>query len=828
MWLKVRDGRIVNLPELPDTGPRKPGAVELPFNFLNVEQARLIVDADPLVDGELLNIEIHVNASASGLVRVRASAAGGHLRHASGRDAVQHVVLRGAISEQGLGIEELLVETPELRVAARDAQLAFPLGSRYQGHVELDLHVPQLARWPLGVTLPRLEGELSAKADLEGDANGPKGSAQISIDRGLAKQFGFGEHVVLDARFNPKEITFRGLARLIRDGGRVLLRGRMLPRAPGMPLEIRGDVQDVSFAKLMEQLGVSPNAIVDWTLMGSFEMSGPTVPLELTGTLFMPTHDFKVMQHAWHAPPPERRILGVSSAKLAGNVMVDDAGIHLQDIGIELPDSRLRATVLLGFDNELRVQAQGVDWSLADSSPLLQFELGGRGGFNVEIDGTFSDPVIRGRMNAREFAFGGFGFGDLETSFEVDRDLMGVRFARIDARKNDSRYSVAHGFLDFRKDAFRAGGELAIESLALADFYRVFHYDGDERYEGYQGKVHGSANIDYTMDYPGDSPNGTMVTDIDVAIDEAVIDGYAFAGGHFSGRWNWLDHALGYKGGELTIERMSLRKGSGTVNLSGRMAREGALDLVIVGDKLAIRSLEGLSERVPDLGGNVSVSGVIKGNASIPRADLELAATGLTLRGEPLGDGRAYVRLTDKDDPWIAQALSWPQGAPPKDADCGHAREGLARGVWAEDAPFKTAEGPVARLDKPMAWVICGQALRGQLHADLAIGRTKVYPVRGRLELDKLSFGELLPRARARTPMFGQVSGAISLRGGALMEPETLIGEAVFSELSAGQLDVELRNDGPIDLRFGDGAFEVRRARLAGPSSRLEIAGGGS
>jgi translocation and assembly module TamB len=141
---------------------------------------------------------------------------------------------------------------------------------------------------------------------------------------------------------------------------------------------------------------------------------------------------------------------------------------------------------------------------------------------------------------------------------------------------------------------------------------------------------------------------------------------------------------------------------------------------------------------------------------------------------------------------------------------------------------MKTVDGPQPHLDRPMAWVMCGQALGGQVHADLAIGRTQVYPLRGLVSFDRLSFGELLPRARARTPMFGHVSGSLLLRGGALLEPHTLAGEALFSDLAAGQADVELRNDGPIDLRFGDGAFEVRRARLTGPSSKLEIAGGGS
>ncbi len=826
VWLQIRDGRIENLPDLPDTGGGGGASLDLPFDLLRIEQARVIADAGELGSGEILNIEVNVNASKAGLLRVRVETAGGYVRHAGGRDPIGRIEARGAVSENAIAVEQLLVESGDVRVSARDVELSLPLGAQYRGHVELDLHVPALLRWPLGLEVP-LAGELQVRADLEGDSHGPRGTGNVLVEHGQVDQYGIGERVSMDLRIEPESIGFRGVSSLIRDGGQVLLDGE-LGLTAGLPLRVHSEVLDVGFAKLMEQLGISPNAIVDWVLAGSFDLKGTIVPLKLDGSLHMPTREFEVLRHAWHAPPPKRRILGVSSAKLDGRVRIDPAGIHLQDIGIELPGSRLNASVLLGFDNALRITAQGLDWNLEDCSPIVDFALGGRGGFELEVDGTFSDPLVRGHVNAREFAFGGFVFGDIDSAFEVDRDLMGVQMPRMPVIKGESRYAVVGGYLDFRQDAFRAGGKVVADKLRLADFYKIFHYDGDERYDPFQATLHGDADVVYTLGHPGDGEHGTMVTAVDVELADAVLDGYAFDRGAFSGSFTWLDHARGYRGGELNVERLWLRKGKGTVSVSGHMAEEGALSLVVLADALAIRELEGPRERLPDLSGSLSVSGKIEGTAALPRAHLDLVGTGLTLRGEPLGDARAYVRLTDKEDPWIAAANAWKPGAPPEGETCGHAREGLARGRWPEDPPLRTNEGPIPRLDQPMAWVVCGQGLGGQLVVDMAFGRTQRFPLRGRVELRELSFGKLLPRTRARTPMFGRVSGVLELHDGALMDPQTLGGALTLSSLSAGQLDVELKNEGPIEVEFGGGSFEVVRAQLTGPSSKLSVAGSGS
>jgi translocation and assembly module TamB len=257
------------------------------------------------------------------------------------------------------------------------------------------------------------------------------------------------------------------------------------------------------------------------------------------------------------------------------------------------------------------------------------------------------------------------------------------------------------------------------------------------------------------------------------------------------------------------------------------MALGGKLDMVVLSDKIAVRDTEGLSERFPDLGGQYGVTGTVRGTPALPRMDLEVAWTGLSYAGEALGEARSYVRLTDKSDPWIAEALTWPEDAPPPSAACAHGREGLARGVWPEDPPLVTNEGPLPALENPMAFVVCGSALNGRVAYDLMFGRTRVYPIRGDIAFDRFPLAKFMPKQQLSASE-GALSGLLRLRGGAMLTPAQLAGDVRLDTLKLGQLGVVLENEGPVKVRFRDGRFDVDQAAFMGPGSELKIEGGGS
>ncbi len=826
VWLLVRDGKLINGPR---TKPSASGgqSVDLPFDKLWVKRSRLVVDAQPEASGELSSINIYLDSTQRDVLGVRLASNQGVVHHRAGTDLIKSIEARAKLTDENLQIELLRLVTPELSVAVHQASLELPLGSTYNGELDLQVHLPQLEHWPLPAKLPHIEGDLRVHANLVSDAEGPRGEAKLSLHGAVLDQYGFGEDVELGLLLEKKLITFQGVAKLIRSGGSVDLSGS-LSLAPHLPLVVNARVNDVDFSKLMEQLGVSPDAIVGWTLAGNFELRGTLDPLDLSGPLRMPTRDFRIMRGAWHEPGV-RNIIAVASANLVGRVAVKPRGIFLQNIDATLRSSRLHVQeVLLGFHNELRVRAASEDFDLADATPLVDFPLSGKGRFDVQVDGLFTEPSVGGHMRFDNFTFATYPFGDVESEYHLEKEVQAVRFPMLVAKKGGSRYHASDFLLDFSDHKLAISAGLHCDRFALQDFYDVFHYQNDERYTPYQGVVTGDAQIRYTMGYPNDSAHGTMLVDMDLGLQEAELSGFRFGAGHFTGVWKWLDHSLGYRGGELDVERFALRKGGGTINISGKMALGGALSMVVVGDKIALRDTEGLSERIPDLAGSYGITGMVRGSAAVPNAELEISATGLTYAGESLGDARTYVRLSDQQDPFVKQALAWKPSAPPADAVCGHAREGLARGVWPTDPPLSTSEGPMPALDTPMAYLVCGEALGGRVSFDMAVGRTRTFPLRGELRFASFPFGRLLPRHKQSDAPQGLLTGLLRLRGGAMLTPTTLAGDLRLDTLKFGQLGVTLENDGPLIAQFDEGHFKIERAAFVGPSSALQVQGGGS
>lgn len=819
--LVMREGEIRNLPRTRSSSDDD----ELPFEDLAVSDATIKLDADPLGEARLEGVDVDVETSRGRIVELRVIAARGIAHHTMGDERVDRLEVRARITPSYVMIHEGVISTPHLRVSARQARLSLPFAT-YDGHVEVWADLGHLDELPHGWTLPALVGEVSVTADVRGERDHPVGTARVLASGVRIEQFGLGQ-VDLALEGDRDQIRIRrGRVGIVKDGGYVELAGTV-GLAGSMPVAVQASLHELGFAKLMDQLGVSENAIVDWILSGNFALRGTLDPLALAGPIRTQTHDFIVTRDAWHARP-KRPVVQVTRARLAGGVSVHEDGLRFENLTAELPSSTVHGNVFIGFHEVLGVHAWSERLDVRDGSPVVDFPIGGAGRVNVDVTGDFHDPDVRGHLALRDFSFDTFPLGDLESDWHLEKDGMLVRFPAVRAIKNESRYLARELALDFSDHRFRIDGDLDFERMTLADFYHVFHYEEDERFVDYQATTHGRAKVAYTLGFPGDSPTGTLDVDIDVGVSEAMLNGYAFTDGTFRGRWRWLHYERGYQGGELTIEHAALRKGQGSVTASGRMGQGGLLDVTAVADDIALRDTEGINERLTDLGGTFGVIARLGGTLDVMRADMDVNVNGLSWAGEALGDARAYVRLTDGTDPWVQSARAWEIGGAPSGEPCANARAGFAHGRWPADPPLHTREGLVPAVDRPMAWLVCGEGLGGRVRVDLALGRTKTFPLRGVIDVAALDLAPFVPHGPRVEPIRGAVTGRVTLWGGAMLADDTLVGAVQLTDLRVGQQGVELHNDGLVDVRFQRGNFQFQSARFVGPSSRVALSGGGS
>ncbi|MCC6874554.1 MAG: translocation/assembly module TamB [Sandaracinaceae bacterium] len=825
--LVVRNGEIRNLPRAGGAQPEGPPT--LPFDELRVVGSTLTVDAQPYATGRIEGVDLTLRGHGPGNLEASASCTGGWIQHERGRQRIEAVSARVELVQDILRIPSAEVRTPELFVAVREGRLPITLGERgYSGTVNVQYDLAHLHELPLppDVHLPPLAGRVELTAELSSPGDTQRAQGRVVLRNTRVDQFGLGEAttVVFDA--NREEVRLLAGSEFVnvRGGGRVAFTGRVvLDEARGFPLSAHARIDDLSFARLMNDLGVTDNGIVDWMIDGEASTAGTLVPPSLEGPIVLRTHDFMVTHDPYHHSP-RRRVIGVTRGNLAGRWSIRQDGVRFSDLAGEMPHSNLHGDVLLGFDNQLRVSAR-TELDMRDITPLDRFPLAGRGNARVEIDGTFQDPHVTGHLRFDDFVFDDFRLGNVESDAVLDPDGLGVRFTMVEAVKNQSRYRAEDLYLDFHQHRFAMTGLLHLDGLELADFYHVFGFEEDERFTPYQGLARGQANLRYTNGFPDDSPSGTLDVDMSLGFDRAVLNDYAFTDGRLVGRWRWLDWERGAAGGELSIAHLSLRKGEGTLTLQGRMALGGALRMTAVADQLALAELEGVGDRIPGIGGVASAVGRIGGTFEIMRADFDVGVTNVTLDGVPLGDGRTYVRLTDRDDPWVQAARDFDPAHLPEGEPCPRARRGLAIADWPADPPLRTVTGPQERLQRPMAFVVCGGGLDGRLAIDLSVGRTEALPVRGMLGLDGLDLAPFLPESPDGTPFSGSMTGMLAFDGGGLRRPETLRGAIELGQVRVAQGDVEVHNARPVELRFAGGVLTVGKARFVGPGSRLRVRG---
>ncbi|HJL15098.1 MAG TPA: translocation/assembly module TamB domain-containing protein [Sandaracinaceae bacterium LLY-WYZ-13_1] len=825
--LVVRNGQIRNLPRAEGGGGG--GPPELPFDELHVLDSTLTVDAQPHASGQLRHVDLHVRGIDGGL-SVEARSQDGWVRHRGGRDTIALVDGHVEVTEDVLRVPRLELRTPDARLAVRGGEAPMTFGEHgYRGRVEVSYDLAHLARLPLPpeVTLPPFSGRVSVEATLESEgeeqrARGTIDTESIQIDG----QWGTGErgHLVFAASRERVELLDGSRVHLLDDGGHVDVTGTVgLNPDEGFPVDLRADVDELSFARLMATLSVTENAIVEWFFNGHLGLRGTLDPLSLEGPVHVQTHDFRVSHDPYHAERV-RRVIGVSHGDFDGRWSIRPDAVRFSHLVGVLPRSRIRGDVHLGFDNRLGVQAVSEVLDLRDISPLDRWPILGTGTARCEIDGSFQAPHVTGHVALDGFVFDDFRLGRIESDAVLDPDGLGVRFPMVTALKRDSRYRAEDLYLDFHHDRFEMTGMLRLDGMLLADFYHVFGFEEDERFEAYQGLARGQASLRYTNGFPDDSPSGTLDVDLNLSFDWADLNDFRFEDGRMVGHWRWLDWDRGAAGAELEVAHLSLRKGEGTLSLDGRMSLGGNLRFDAVADRIALSQLEGVGDRLPGLDGVTTVVGRIGGTVDVMQADFDVGVTNVTYEGRPLGDGRFFVRMTDRDAPWVAEARRWNRRDLPPE-DCAHARTGLAHADWPADPPMQTVDGPQPRLDRPMAFLICGRGLDDRLAVDLAIGRTEPLPVRGIVRLEDLDLSPLLPRLPNGQRTEGGVSGVLAFDQGALRSPETLEGTVTLDHVRVAAADLEIRNHRPVDLAFKDGILAIHKARFVGPDSRLRVRG---
>ncbi len=702
----------------------------------------------------------------------------------------------------------------ELRLGA--VRLRFPEEGPIAGSGRVHAKIPAALTHRF-VDVPHITGSITV--DLEGDWDGssplPALTGHVAADLLGFDGKVLSEHVDLDLSTTAAGTVFvnRLLARW--GGGTVsIAEVEVKPFVKGVPLA-SGPIQvdGIELHQLLRDLGVHPQSHVAWTLdKGHFEhLRGTLDPPMLEGPITMATHGFEIFNRPV-VDPARGHMMAVREANLRGTFVINGLprsrlykfpGIIFSNVTVDTPSSRLHTTVSIGFLNVLDIQvAEGSEINLAELSPLIEIPLSGVATLKASGGGPIDHPKFTGDLSVKDFVFGGFPVGDIESSKVSFEPLV------AELRETHVRHGASRMRSPLTRIAFDEGPDVLIDSeidtrdaphLKMRDLFEVFHFDKDPRWAEVDGLLSGKARVHYVVGGKEDRCGGGVLSVTSkMDLRDMALLGEKYEEGTADFDLLWDDQAAGADGMVIDLRSATLRKGAGSALASATVRHGGVLRGSVIGSGIPVDHVDAFGAFGKLFDGNFSFVADIDGTLADFGSSIDLGVSRLRIGPQSLPPSHLRVAIERS-------------GKPPKDngkTRCKNPRAGV----------FDQAE-----FDKDLSsglFRVSGSMFDGQLElGDVQMTRQKRMVLKkGTIvarDLDLGTLANLVPGvAFASTPPTGALSATLDVK------------DLPFDKPDRGELTLTLdrlaltREGSSVLLSAPREAIELRANELTVPSLR--------
>lgn len=435
--------------------------------------------------------------------------------------------------------------------------------------------------------------------------------------------------------------------------GTARLRGiEVRPFDESIPLRVEHvSTQKIDMPGVMRDVNVTEHAWVDWNF-GRTEVRdvrGTIVPFTIDGAVDGRTKDFVVWDRGFD-DPARRRMVGIDRARVVGRFRAHQKALEFYDCLVSFGESRLPVDLVsVGFRPQrlvVRLKEEGGTLELADLSPVADIDLAGRSDIYVDLEGPMKHPILEGTLAVDDLVIGGFEAGNIERS-KVHFEPLFVEFRELKGRKGVMDYALNEARLDFDGPAkVEFTSDLHSERFSLSEFFEVFHFDEDPRFEGIFGEGRVDGQLRYLLGGPDDAcGGGRLLVEGTTQLDQARALGEEFSGGEGEFYLDWFDMEAGMQGMRVDVPHLVLRKGSGSLFGSLQILDDGPLwgDLIV--SRIPISRLDMLGPWGEGKDGFLTGFAHLSGSVDAPAFSSVLHTSELQSLGTSLPASHAELRL---------------------------------------------------------------------------------------------------------------------------------------------------------------------------------------
>ena len=432
---------------------------------------------------------------------------------------------------------------------------------------------------------------------------------------------------------------------------------------------------------------------------------------------------------------------------------------------------------------------------LADISPIIEIPVSGKAELDADMSGEPPAVLLTGNMKVQDFVFGGFPFGDI-LSAKLRFTPLVLDLSEVQAKKGKSDYSVPSARLNFNGPAsLVTDARVKSPNFDLRDFFNIWHFDSDPRFDDIRGQAALDANVHYALGGPEDRCGGGNLRVLGSS-HFGVLDLFdeRYDSGNAEFDFNWTDRDATYRGVDLSVPSLTLRKGAGTLVGSLGLRQGAQVYGHFVGSALPLSRIDALPTLLRAAEGQLSVVAEVSGNLDALELDASGRISAVRVGRASLPPSKFGLRLVP---------ITHPQKTIGK-SGCGKAIE----------APMERAE-----YDADLSsgtFHASGELFGGQIKfEDLTVSRQRARIVRGDIDFSDLDLGVLAEFSPtlgdSETRLQGNLAGKLALREFRVKAP---IDSKI--ELSLSAADVT-RQGYRLELASGSHAIGFENGRFTLP-----------
>jgi translocation and assembly module TamB len=832
--LVLRDGKLQNVAyRLPESkGPKKP-LERAPFASLSLTDAAVTLDMEGLhVDAGPVDLDVFAEPGLAFEVALRAGESRVSREYTQrGTVVVDDDVLCEVDARVRLQKSEVLVRRLSLlgsadgdpargtwgschlgdadpgRVAVRLSEVRATL-DRDMKPVLIDGHAVVRAPVSLAnrVASGPFRGWVGVVADVRWDARRDLPEVHGKIRGGGIEmdKFKFAKDFDGDVEITGDEVRVSTLHATYGHAAATVEGFSIRPLAYGVPMHIRRvDSKGLRWEDLMENIDVTPNTIVQWNLDHTLitDFGGTINPLKLDGDVASDTTGFEVFDRAYH-DPARRHMIGVKApAAVRTRFGVRPDQVQFMNSHATFGSSEVFASVSVGFHNDIWLSVgKGSKLDLSDASPLVDIPMDGLAQLEVTMAGRASQAVLQGELSIHDLLFAGFPIGDIESSHVRFKPLV-VDLTEVHGSKGSSRFYVPSARLDFDSPGATMIVDAQVKSdrLDLRDFFAMWHFDQDPRFDPIAGRGVVDARVQYDMGGKRDKcGNGYLRVDGRLGLQTADLFDEHFDSGDARFDFRWMDQDASYLGMQLDVPSLTLKKGEGTI-LGNLDVTDGAnVRAHVVASGLPLSRLDAFGDLGHGIDARANAVAEVSGTLDAMSADVDVRVGPARIGRATLPGSDLRVRLAP--NPRQLKVIG--------KSKCGRPITG----------PFDPAEYAADASDG--AFHVSGQLFGGEIaFTDLQITRQRAKIVRGDVVmkgLDLGAFAELSPSAQlSERRMDGRFSGTLSLGNLPLEHPGDAVATLAMDELRVGRIGVRAELAAPAQITVGHGRLDASGVTVA-------------